>query len=105
MFDEVISRILDSVAEKQLSESIFPKFSGDGYKAHKIDKNNFHEIKKSDSGVKIAFIDGGNAEIIGSANFSLNLIRVCCAIYQNNRKTEIKKFEVLAFINSFNEGG
>ena len=105
MFDEVISKILDSVAEKQLSENIFPKFSGDGYNAHRIDKNNFHEIKKSDSGGKIAFIDGGNAEIIGSANFSLNLIRVCCAIYQNNKKIEIKKFEVLAFINSFNEGG
>ena len=105
MFDEVISRILDSVAEKQLSENMFAKFSGEGYKAHRIDKNNFHEIKKPDSGGKIAFIDGGNAEIIGSANFSLNLVRVSCAIYHNNKKVGIKKFEVLAFINSFNEGG
>lgn len=103
MYDEVIKKILESIDEKSILTENYPKFSGEGYKVCKIDKNNFHQIEKSRLNKKIAFVDGGNAEIIGSANFSLNLIRVCCVIYQNNKKISSKKFEILAFINTFNE--
>jgi len=105
MFDEVIEKILSTVNEKEIFTETYPKFSGEGYKAHKIDVKNFHRIEKKLSGRKIAFIDGGNAEIIGSANFSLNLIRVCCAIYQNNKKIKSKKFEILAFTKAIDENG
>ena len=98
MFDEVIEKIIKSIDEKSSFSDAYPKFFGDGYKAHKIDLNNFHQINKLNSSKKIAFVDGGNAEIIGSANFSLNLIRVCCVVYQKNKKISTKKFEVLAFI-------
>ncbi|MEK6891789.1 MAG: DNA double-strand break repair nuclease NurA [Nanoarchaeota archaeon] len=103
MFDEVIEKILESIDEKSLLTEMYPKFSGEGYRAYKIDVKNFHEIKKSNSYKKIAFVDGGNAEIIGSANFSLNLIRVCCVIYQNNKKINAKKFDIFAFIKAVNE--
>ena len=102
MFDEVITKILESIDEKQIPENIYPKFSGKGYKAHKTDPKNFHEIRKP-TGEKIAFIDGGNAEIIGSSNFSLNLIRACHVIYQNNKKIASKKSEMLAFVKAINE--
>ena len=103
MFDEVIDKILSAINENENFSETYPKFSGEGYRAHRIDINNFHEIKKITSDKKIAFIDGGNAEIIGSANFSLNLIRVCYVIYQNNRKIKAKKFEILAFTKAINE--
>jgi len=103
MFDEVITKILESIDKKTVSVGIYPKFSGKGYQAHKIDVKNFHGIRKTSLGKRIAFVDGGNAEIIGSANFSLNLIRVCYVIYQNNKKIASKKFEILAFVKTTNE--
>ncbi len=103
MFDEVIEKILNAIDEKEILTETYPKFSGEGYRAHKIDIKNFHNIEKTISNKKIAFIDGGNAEIIGSANFSLNLIRICYVIYQNNRKIAAKKFEIFAFVKAINE--
>ena len=73
MFDEIIEKILNTIDEKSVLTETYPKFSGEGYRAHKIDIKNFYNIEKTISTKKIAFIDGGNAEIIGSANFSLNL--------------------------------
>ena len=103
MFDEVIKKILESIDEKSLLTEMYPKFSGEGYRAYKIGINNFHEIKKSNLGKRTAFVDGGNAEIIGSANFSLNLIRVCYVIYRNNKKISAKKIDIFAFIKAVNE--
>ena len=105
MFDEVIKKILESIDESSILTETYPKFSGEGYRAHKIDAKNFHEINPLLSGKKIAFIDGGNAEIIGSANFSLNLVRVCYAIYQNNKKIKSERFDFFAFVKAVNESG
>lgn len=103
MFDEVVSKILESIDEKSILTETYPKFSGEGYKAHKIDIKNFHKIEKLISSKKIAFVDGGNAEIIGSANFSLSLIRVCYVIYENNKKIKSRRFDFFAFIKAINE--
>ncbi|MBI2653463.1 DNA double-strand break repair nuclease NurA [Candidatus Woesearchaeota archaeon] len=96
MHDDIIKEIIDSI-EEDSSEANYPKFSGEGYSAHKIDSKNFHQINKTNSAKKIAFVDGGNAEILASANFSLSLMRACYVIYENNRKLGSKKFEMLAF--------
>ena len=99
MYDEVVEKILESIDENLITAS-YPKFSGNGYRAHRIDAKNFHEINKTNPDKKIAFVDGGNAEIITSGNFSLNLIRVCYVIYQNNKKLSAKKFEIFAFVQA-----
>ena len=103
MFDEVAKKILESLDESLLLTEMYAKFSGGGYRAYKIDIKNFHEINPTLSGKKIAFVDGGNSEIIGSANFSLSLIRACYVIYKNNKKIISKKIEVYAFIKAANE--
>ena len=100
MYEEVVEKILKTIDEDLVFTETCPKFSGKGYRAHKIDKKNFHEITASATNKKIAFVDGGNAEIIGSSNFSLNLTRVSYAVYQNNKKISVKKFEMLAFIQA-----
>lgn len=103
MYDEIIEKIIESIDEKTILTETYPKFSGEDYKAYKIDVKNFHQINKINSNRKITFVDGGNTEIIGSANFSLNLIRVCYVIYQNNKKLSSKKFEIFAFIKATNK--
>ena len=102
MYEEVIEKILKSFDENLVAAS-YPKFSGEGYRAHKIDSRNFHEISKISSNKKIAFVDGGNAEIIASGNFSLNLIRIRYAIYQSNKKISVKKYEILAFTQAISK--
>ncbi|MBI4143254.1 DNA double-strand break repair nuclease NurA [Candidatus Woesearchaeota archaeon] len=102
MFDEAVEKILKSLDESVMTAG-YPKFSGKGYRAYRIDAKNFHEIKKEESGRKTAFVDGGNAEIISSASFSLNVIRICYVTYKNNRKIGLKKFEIIAFIHSISK--
>ena len=82
-----------------------PKFSDSKYKPFKISKDNFHPIKKTAENSKIAFIDGGNLEILKAADFSLNFIRVYYSVYQNNRKIESKKYEFYALVYSDKKDG
>ena len=78
------------------------QFSDTNYKPFNFDKNNFKEIKNSESNNKIAFIDGGSSEIIKSSNFSLNLIRIYYTIYQQNKRIKAKKRDFYAFISTKN---
>lgn len=103
MYNEVVNKIIEAIDEKLLLTEAYPKFSGGGYKAHKIDIKNFHQLITINSGKKIAFVDGGSAEIIASANFSLNLVRAVYVIYQNNRKKFSKKLEFFAFVRAVNK--
>lgn len=105
MYDEIVNKILEFIDEKLISTEIYPKFSGEDYKSIKIDLKNFHEIKKSNSAKKIAFIDGGNAEIIGSANFLLNFVRIGYVVYENNKKVAFYKCDFFAFVNTINKNG
>ena len=102
MFDEAIEKILAVINKKDAFGEIYPKFSGEGYNSFKVDLKNFHEIQPAIN-KKIAFIDAGNAEIIGSSNFSLSLIRACYVIFQNNKKLGFRKFEALALTQAVGE--
>ena len=82
---EIFSRIIDSIEKKVLDKEI------------KLNKDNFKEIKKQETGKKVAFIDGGQAELLKAVNFSLQLIRTAVLIFKNNKKihTKINEFFVL----------
>ena len=53
-----------------------------------LDKNCFHLIDPANGPgpAKIAFIDGGNAEIIASASFSLHAVNLASCIYTGQKK-------------------
>ena len=82
MYDEIVEKMLGLMDDKSAA-AVYPKFSGEGYKAHRIGVENFHEINSSSNDDKIAFVDGGNAEIISAANLSLSLVRVGYSIYRS----------------------
>lgn len=102
MYDDIVEKILKSIEGFGASQDVYPKFSSKGYNTHKIEGKNFHEIEKSPSEKRMAFVDGGNLEIISSANFSLNLIRIAYIIYSKNSKQRIKR-DIFAFIKSESE--
>jgi hypothetical protein len=61
-------------------------------------KENYHPIKKNEKNLRIAFIDGGNAELIKNANLSLHFIRIYYAIFEGKKRIKTKKFEYYCLI-------
>ncbi|MDO8511065.1 MAG: hypothetical protein Q7S55_02765 [Nanoarchaeota archaeon] len=82
---------------KELKEKIQQFPSSDkilfNNKLIEINKNNFEQIPLSSSLKSIAFIDGGQAEIISAGNFCLSFIRVGALVYQNNKIIKNQKHE------------
>ncbi len=105
MFDKIVEKMLEITDDKMALAGSYAKFSGEGYKPFKIDVKNFHQIEKTGLNKRIAFVDGGSSEIIGSANFSLNLVRVCYVVYENGKKISAKKSEALAFAQAATQNG
>jgi len=58
-----------------------------------VEGNNFVTIAPAQSSHKIIFIDGGNAEVIGGVNYSLQLIRRASLVYQDNKQVSNTKDE------------
>jgi hypothetical protein len=89
----------ETVSEDDIKERII--FGKKGYTSHKIDKINFEAIERKNLGKSICFVDGGNSEIIGSTDFSLQFIRTYCCIFKNNKKMSEIKNEFFVLIDSF----
>ena len=69
-----VAQSLDNfISESNLGE---PHLSSNNYKAHSFNKSFFRTIPNIDSDSSLAFVDGGNCEIIGAPNFSVQLNRV-----------------------------
>ncbi len=63
-----------------------------------INQEHFHPIPESSSPKSIAFIDGGQAEILSAGNFCLSFIRIAALVFRDHKKVqEVKKeFYLLA---------
>lgn len=104
MHSTIISHIA-AVLREQISSSPDNAawFSDHHYAAIPFSANNFHRISPEEKmpemdSVKIAFIDGGNLEILAAPNFSLQFIRVYVTIYKNNRHYDSRLYEQYALI-------
>jgi len=97
IYDQIINLVKNNISNIKDNHI---QFSDPNYKPFNFDKNNFTEIKKSDSKNKIAFIDGGSSEIIKSSNFSLNLIRIYYTIYKENKRITSKKHDFYVFVHA-----
>ncbi|MBI2140311.1 hypothetical protein HYU14_05275 [Candidatus Woesearchaeota archaeon] len=83
-----------SALEKQLAP---PQESLSGREM--IDPSRFHTISQGgDSAVMLACIDGGNAEILGTPEFSLHFIRAVAIVFQGRKKVKTVKKESLALV-------
>src|SRR3989338_9080238 len=104
MNKEIIKKIKEEISKNisQYKDS-YPKFSNPFYKPFKISENNFHNFEEKSSNNKIAFIDGGNLEIISSSNLSLNIIRTYYCVYKNNERVKAKRQEFYALVYADNE--
>jgi len=95
--DEIIKKILNKI-EKNQEDSIV--FDQENKKSEEIKKENFHNILEKKGSKKIAFVDGGNLEILRSPSLSLFFNRIYYTIYKDNKRIENKLFEFYTLINT-----
>ena len=91
MNKEIVEEIIDKINEKIKSKE-FP-----------ISKENFKKIEILDSDKKIAFIDGGQAELIKAVDFSLQFIRIAGLVFEGKKKVDRKINEFFILINAIEE--
>ena len=92
MFKKIAEALLRNANNPVDGEMAF--FRDDRYTPFPINAKNFHEIRNKDSLIKkIAFVDGGNAEIVSIPNLSLQIIRTYAGIFENNKKEGFKRRE------------
>lgn len=63
-----------------------PYFSGKGYIAYPFEEKNFRPVVQSTSRRRLAFIDGGNMEVLRAPNFSIQVNRVYYCIFQGTKR-------------------
>ncbi len=105
MKPEIIEKVLASL-NKNISDfkDDFVAFSSKNYDRVNIERKNFSIISRKDTNSKIAFIDGGNAEILKAPNFSMQFVRICSCIYKNNKRLSVNRKEFYVLVNSYAEG-
>lgn len=63
-----------------------PFLSSHNYRAYPFDPQNFTPIRPVEPRGKVAYIDGGNRELLGAPNFSIQLNRVYFNVFRGSRR-------------------
>lgn len=106
MNKEIVKKIKEEINKNiSIKGDSYPKYPDSSYKTFKIDEKNFNNLEEKTSNNKIAFIDGGNLELIKTASLSLNLIRTYYCIYENNKRINSKReeFYILIYAENIND--
>ena len=91
MFDQISKEIRETISNYSREDSLI--FNN---KVIKINQDNFNEMIPNE-GKTIAFVDGGQAEIISTGNFCLSFIRIFAQVFQDNKKLKPYKKEFYLF--------
>ena len=87
MMNDVVQKVvqnLDQVmGEKKLGK---PYLSSHNYRAKEFDRSFFKPLRIVDSKRKLAFVDGGNQELVGAPNFSIQVNRVCFNLFEGRKR-------------------
>lgn len=100
MDSAIIDELIRNLKENKSDKPDKPKFSDVNYKPYEISEKNFHKFNSAKSSSKIAFIDGGNAEILRAPNISLQYIRVYGEVFKGSEKFLKQKHEFYALIKT-----
>tara|TARA_Y100000310_G_scaffold341600_1_gene441265 strand:- start:2757 stop:3632 length:876 start_codon:yes stop_codon:yes gene_type:complete len=87
MYKEIIDKLKDTIKREETTD---------------FNKDEFIEINSQNSNSKIAFIDGGSAEIFSNINMSFGIIRTAYTIFQINKRIESKSFDFYFLIKTIN---
>ena len=102
---QIIEKLDSQVFERSPGN---PYFADPDVKAFPLSKDTFRTISSVPSDRQIAFVDGGNMEIIGAPNYSVQLNRVYACVWKNNSRQNLLKIPRIEFysavFSTLNEG-
>jgi hypothetical protein len=92
---EIISKLDLQMGNRPLGN---PYVNDPFVKTFPFSKDRFRKITATHSERKLAFVDGGNLELLGAPNFSVQLNRIHASVWKNNKRyTELKLPELEFF--------
>jgi hypothetical protein len=80
---ELIKRLDTHLNDESIGNPFFPER---GIQPFPLTTDGFKTIQNVDSDKKTAFVDGGNQEVLGAPNFSVQLNRVYFGIWSGNKR-------------------
>lgn len=80
-----VERLKELLSEDPPSGEIVPVLAEEGYTPAAFSAGNYKALDAS-SGGAVAFVDGGNAELVSSSNFSLSFVRVFGVVYSGGKR-------------------
>lgn len=98
---QVIKEILSALHEKVGKEGNAVIL---GNKQIALDESKIKEIQEDNEDVLVGFVDGGNAEILKGANFSVQFIRVFATLYKGLEKIHTFKQEFFVMMHAVVSG-
>ena len=81
--NELIKRLDTHLNDENIGNPFFPER---GVRPFPLTIDGFKVMERVDSDKKTAFIDGGNQEVLGAPNFSVQLNRVYFGIWSGNKR-------------------
>ena len=80
---DLVNRLDEKVNETSIGD---PHLAPKDYHVFPLSKERFHLIANQDGEKTLAFIDGGNQELIGAPNFSVQLNRIYFNLFKGNKR-------------------
>jgi hypothetical protein len=79
----IVKKLNEQVKESRLG---MPFFGNPQYNPHSLKPESFSPIEQVESKRRVAFLDGGNQEIVGAPNFSVQMNRIYFCIFDGNKR-------------------
>jgi len=84
---EIAKKVVENLDKKIEEEDLGAPFFGDPrYIVFPLTKEGFRRIQDKENDRKIAFVDGGNQEVLGAPNFSVQINRVYYNIFEGQKR-------------------
>jgi hypothetical protein len=94
---EIISRLDTQIGDRPLGN---PHFKDPDVEVFQFKREFFTPIRTIKSDRKLAFVDGGNLELLGAPNFSVQLNRIYACIWKNNERCTTTKIPQIEFYSA-----
>jgi hypothetical protein len=94
---EIIAKLDVQLSDRPLGN---PYFKDPDVTAFPFRKESFFAVRPVKSGRQLAFIDGGNLELLGAPNFSVQLNRIYACVWKDNSRKNILKVPLVEFFSA-----
>jgi NurA domain len=95
---QIIEKLDSQIVDRELGD---PFFADPDVVAFPFATESFHQIRPiKDTDRRLAFVDGGNLEILGAPNFSVQLNRVYACVWKNNARQALLRTSKIEFYSA-----